>query len=56
MPAKRTGSNPKTKTNSGDTKGYAEENPGRQPYQAGKQTKQASAAEEIASRKIRRSK
>ena len=37
----------RTKRNSGDTKGYAEENPGRHNPQAGKDAKRRKAAENV---------
>jgi hypothetical protein len=39
------------KSNSGDTKGYPDENPGREDAQSGKQSKTAPAAEDIGKRK-----
>ena len=37
----------RTKRNSGDSKGYAEENPGRHHAQSGKDAKQRKAAEDV---------
>jgi len=37
----------RTKRNSGDTKGYAEENPGRHPSQSGKDSLRQKAAENV---------
>ena len=41
----------RTKRNSGDTKGYAEENPGRHQAQSGKEAKARKAAEDVGSGK-----
>jgi hypothetical protein len=42
------------KRNSGDTKGYADENPGRHDPQAGKSAKQARSGEDVAKGKRKR--
>ena len=41
----------RTKRNSGDTKGYPEENPGRRGAQTGKAAKQHTSAEDIGTRR-----
>jgi hypothetical protein len=42
---------PARKRNSGDTKGYADENPGRHASQAGKEAKARISAENVGTRK-----
>jgi hypothetical protein len=48
---KQDAADPARKLNSGDTKGYADENPGRHEVQSGKEAKARKSAENVGTRK-----